>query len=129
MTDKERPYSHHAQFHGWQVEARLSTDRPANLGEDIFDSQWRTVNFAKVRPPFGVPNSGLHGNILDDCGLYGYETAQALRWWFHANVPFLSGLETRLVSFKVKSDVEWFRDGEQDLVEDRMGLKMPTKQE
>jgi hypothetical protein len=124
MAD-EHPQSQHSTFHGWKVEARITGSRPRQIGEDIFDGAWRTVNFVRARAPVaGVPNPSINVYALDTCGLYGYEAAQALRWWFHAAEPYASGLETRLVSYKVKSSIEWARDGEHETVGERPGLQV-----
>ena len=108
MSEEQRPCSQHSSFYGWKVEARINANQPVDLGGEIFDSKWRFVRFTKAAH-FGVPNPSLYAHALDQCDLFGYEQAQALRWWFHANFPFTSGLETRLASYKVESDVKWLR--------------------
>ena len=90
----------------YSVEARFMYDEPKQFGAQIFDQRWKTVQFDRTNPPFGVPTG--HPSVLsvrDACGLYGYQAAQALRWWLHANAA--AGwqdtcLETRLVKHKLR---------------------------
>lgn len=90
----------------YSVQARFMYNSPQQFGKQIFDQRWTTVQFDQVTPPFGVP----HGaptvlGVRDTCGLYGYQAAQALRWWFHANAAAAwqdTCLETRLVKHKLQ---------------------------
>jgi len=87
----------------YSVEARC-THKPKQIGAQIFDANWLTVQFDHVAPPLGVP-SGPPSMMRDKLGLYGYQAAQALRWWFHANAAagWQDGcIETRLVKHEVK---------------------------
>lgn len=91
---------------GWSVEARNVYPQPKTICGQTFDNRWRTVRFDKS--PIGVP-SGLE-SCLDRyaalLGYYPYESAQALRWWFIAelNRDSFGGLcvETRLVRHTVE---------------------------
>ena len=90
----------------YSVEARFMYNEPKQFGAQIFDQRWKTVLFDRVSPPLGVqhgPPSRSGARAV--CGLYGYQAAQALRWWFHANAA--AGwqdtcLETRLVRHRLK---------------------------
>ncbi len=90
----------------WSIEARWMYSEPKAFGGQIFDQRWKRVHFDRVNPPVGVPSG--HPSVLnvrDTCDLYGYQAAQALRWWFHANAAAAwmdTCLETRLVKHKLK---------------------------
>lgn len=112
----EKPLYHEGSCAGYSVEARAQGELPQQFGEQIFDNRWRTVQFERARwPQRGVPTDPLWGWHLDECGLYAYHTAQALRHWLHAEHCTFS-LETRLVEHKVHFRVEWQREGERDYV-------------
>jgi len=86
--------------YGWSVEARVSRD-PVALGDQIFDTKWRTVSF--VQCDFGVPTPRFDGGH----GLFGYAQAQALLWWVHANdeaARSFSSIETRIVKHEIKEN-------------------------
>lgn len=124
-TEKEvappKPEYHAGTTSGWAVEARLNGDRPAQWGELLFDNRWRRVSMAKAPPNLGVPYPSFGRGMLEECGLLGYDQAQALRWWLHANAQGnfnLHGLETRLACYEITHRVEWVRKGEQDVVGD-----------
>lgn len=89
---------------GYYVEARCSCDEPRQYGDHIYSTKWKRVHFTKG--PTGVPQSGFRENVLSEFSLYGYQTAQALRWWFHAEAEKSAlgslCLETRIVKCKVE---------------------------
>jgi len=95
---------HHSTTTGYDVEAMHDSDGPRMIGGQLFDNRWRKVSFAQVQPPFGVPATKPFTAELVTHGLYDYEAAQALRWWFHA-VANHEGkeycLKTRLVAHTV----------------------------
>lgn len=68
------------------------------IGEQIFDGEWRTVQF--YTSPIGVP--------IEPDSEWGYEyvTANALRWWFLAEsrAAFV-GVETRLHEYRVTKEI------------------------
>jgi hypothetical protein len=87
--------------HGYSVEARMHGNLPPlQIGRQIFDSNWRGVQFDSGGP-CGVKASQWHRYELDACGLLSYEAAQALRWWLLADAPAFSGIETRLVKHTI----------------------------
>lgn len=89
---------------GYSVEARYTGNDVANINGVIFGSRWKEVQYQES--PIGVPRGELyHDTFLAEHNLYGYASAQALRWWFHANASILHGslcLETRLVKHKIE---------------------------
>lgn len=85
----------------YTVEARSMFNEPQVFGGQIFDQRWKRIQFAKS-PAFGVPVG--NAMMADKLGLYSYEAAQALRWWFHADArQNFTGicLESRIVAHKV----------------------------
>lgn len=90
----------------YSVEARYAYPEPKIFAGNLLDSRWRTVHFDKVQPPFGVPAGGrYHQPMLYYTGLYEYQAAQALRWWFlaAAHAEFSCGcIETRLIEHKIE---------------------------
>lgn len=108
---------------GYSVEARV-TGRPTVANGHLLTDKWTRVEFSPSESPCGVPVPGCYdgsGQMVRR-GLYSYESAQALRWWFHAAAeeetfrPFtgrgagflarISGnawaIETRLVRHEIK---------------------------
>ena len=74
---------------GYTVEARNVSDRPQKLGDQIFDNRWRQVAFNKGE--IGVPSGLRHSvHVMGSEYLLEYSSAQALRWWLHANADFSS---------------------------------------
>lgn len=114
---------------GWSVEARFTYHEPRQFGKQIFDQRWKSVQFDQVVPPIGVPSGppSVLG-IRDACGLYGYQAAQALRWWFHANAAarWQDGcLETRLVKHLLKYEFSSTAESAHAVIggDDRSGMK------
>ncbi len=105
MSEREFPYSagnHHSTMTGYTVEALFDFDSPRTICGQIFDREWRQVTFAES--PIGVPPTKIFTVDLRKHGLYDYEAAQALRWWFHAQANFEGNeycLKTRLVAHEV----------------------------
>lgn len=90
----------------WSVEARSSGGRPVDCGNGfILDAEWRPVPLVECHG--GVPGDTLMGTgrLL---GLLSYQAAQALRWWFLANMNKINrfSAETRLVCHKVTYELK-----------------------
>lgn len=91
---------------GYSVEARLNYHEPRTISGQIFDNRWSTVHFQQTVPPFGVPSGRRYNSCwYDQTGLFSYQAAQALRWWFLANAEVEFSclcLETRLIEHEIK---------------------------
>ena len=87
----------------YTVEARYNYHDPKQFCGQIFDKQWRQVQFKQGE--FGVPSCAPFHRHTIEHGMFGYAAAQALRWWVHATAEAeTSGglcLETRVVSHKI----------------------------
>lgn len=95
--------NHHSTTTGYSVEAMHDSDSPRMVGGQLLDNRWREVTFAKDSP-IGVPPTKPFTAELVTHGLYDYEAAQALRWWFHAVANYEGNeycLKTRLIEHKV----------------------------
>lgn len=102
----------------YTIEARC-TSRPKKVGDIILDKEWRNIDF--TRGNYGVPLSRFNRYIYEQCGMFNYQAAQALRWWFHAeleNEP-LGGLciDTRLVKHLIKYSYSAEAIGQHDIVD------------
>lgn len=102
---EEKEFPKEGSSHGgtsrcYSVQARCPYS-PREINGVIYTSEWRTIPFEKVPQGFGVP-SILTSSAAKDFGLLGYEAAQALRWWFHAESKVFSSIETRLVEHMVE---------------------------
>lgn len=90
--------------HGYIVEVRLNSTRPAVVNNMLLDTRWQRVSFSKTQQ--GVPRGPWYlYHELAGCDLLGYASAQALRWWFIANADADIGtycLETRLVEYRIE---------------------------
>jgi hypothetical protein len=92
---------HSGSESAWIVEARSSINRPIACGELLLGTEWAPVPFN--RASCGVAN----GHLLfqgADLGMLTYPAAQALRWWFLADLAAVFkdiGVETRLVEYKI----------------------------
>lgn len=95
---------------GYSIEAMLTTDMPEMIAGNLVDSKWRTVNVDHVPNGVGVPRSAdYHADIFAKLGVMGYEAAQALRWWLHAEAARSHkhwGLRTRLVRHSVSYSMQ-----------------------
>ena len=69
----------------YSVQARCTRVEPKSINGVIYHKEWRTVPFEKG--VFGVPNNIYSSEALD-LGLLSYQTAQALRWWFHSSLSY-----------------------------------------
>lgn len=93
--------SHSGTESAWIVEARSGIKRPIACGDLLLGSEWTSVPFNRAAA--GVPN----GHMLfqgADMGMLTYPAAQALRWWFLADLAASfkdTGVETRLVEYKI----------------------------
>ena len=90
----------------YSIEARYAYPDPRDFFGNLLDQRWRTLHFDKAPPPFGVPTGGRYNQpMLYYTGLYEYQAAQALRWWFlaAAHAEFSCGcIETRLIEHKIE---------------------------
>lgn len=90
---------------GYSVEARYAYPSPKMFAGNLLDARWSTVQFVETIPPFGVPNGRRYSEPwLRNTGLYTYQAAQALRWWFlaAAEAEFsVLCIETRLVEHDI----------------------------
>lgn len=111
MTEQENEFprkgsSHHGTEVAWSVEARSGIKCPIACGELLLGSEWVQVPFS--RAPGGVPSGGLFFQGAD-LGLLTFAAAQALRWWFLADLRASYkdiGVETRIVRYEVKFSKE-----------------------
>ena len=81
---------------GYTVEARYkSTLGPKAIGDQIFHSEWKQIEFPQCAPYTGV-------SVDDELGkhkLLSYSAANTLRWWFVNELKHEAwAFETRLVS-------------------------------
>lgn len=93
-----------ATLTGYTIEARFYLREPEKIGRQIYDKDWRQVEFD--RSAIGVPISTSYHRELLEHGLLSYSVAQSLRWWFHAQAEIecvggAPGLQTRLVQHRV----------------------------
>jgi hypothetical protein len=90
--------------YGYVVEARNTCADPVQIGGEIFDNKWRSVNTVQVGDGVGVP-APRYNKRLAEHGLLGYAAAQAIRWWFHASAESVGFgyvcLETRIIKCKL----------------------------
>lgn len=106
---------------GYSVEARAHCG-PTIVHGKIYGPDWSVVEFRERDDDSGIPAPGGYdssGQLLNH-GLLSYPSAQALRWWFHADAEndeyngmrignkrvvlrtSTVGIETRLVKHEVK---------------------------
>lgn len=102
-----------SKMRGFSVEARAAFPKlgPVNVSGQNFDGEWRAVRFEIDPQGRGVPGGLTVEFPLTMLGLYPYETAQALRWWFLAEArKDFKGMETRLlehgVEYSIKSEIK-----------------------
>ena len=93
-----------ATLTGYTIEARFHVREPEKIGRQIYDKEWRQVEFDKS--VIGVPMSNIYHRELLEHGLFSYSAAQALRWWFHTQAEIecvggAPGLQTRLVQHRL----------------------------
>lgn len=90
-------------FMGYSVEARSTYYKPEKIGELLLDKRWRQIHWSDDRG--GMPEGPSYQQPwLRSHGLFSYQAAQALRWWFLAEVEANGRhfcIETRLVEHKV----------------------------
>ncbi len=88
----------------YSVQARMAYYEPRTVSGMMLDTRWKTVCFKPGE--VGVPIHRWHS--WPDHGLYNYQAAEALRWWFVAQARVENNeicLETRLVEHEV--DYSW----------------------
>jgi hypothetical protein len=131
---------------GYSVQAR-STSGSTLIRGQIFGPTWTTVEFNIRDDSNGVPSPGGYDSSgqLSNHGLLSYSSAQAIRWWFHAENEdnlhkgvrigntklglgkFSSiGIQTRLVQHEVKYSYTITAVSAHDEVKDVLG---PAKEE
>lgn len=101
---------------GYSVEAR-STSKPTLVLGNMIGEKWTRISFARGEKGVPIPGCWDGSGQLEKLGLFSYESAQAMRWWFLAaaensfvndatsiRIPMPSPwcLETRLVRHEIK---------------------------
>jgi hypothetical protein len=101
---------------GYSVEAR-STSKPTLVLGNMIGEKWTRISFSRGEKGVPIPGCWDGSGQLEKLGLFSYESAQAMRWWFLAaaedsfvndarliRVPLPSPwcLETRLVRHEIK---------------------------
>jgi hypothetical protein len=101
---------------GYSVEAR-STSKPTLVLGNMIGEKWTRISFSRGEKGVPIPGCWDGSGQLEKLGLFSYESAQAMRWWFLAaaedsfvndalpiRIPMPSPwcLETRLVRHEVK---------------------------
>ena len=87
---------------GYSVEARLAYPEPRQVCGHLLDLRWTTLHFDKS--PIGVPQARPGNFLMLATGLYSYQAAQALRWWFLAqaeNEFSCLCIESRIVEHQI----------------------------
>ncbi len=89
---------------GYTVEARFFMRDAEMIRQQLYDGQWRKVEFEQFI--VGSPPIDSYQRELLEHGLFSYAAAQSLRWWFHAQAEIecvggAPGLQTRLVQHRV----------------------------
>lgn len=88
----------------YSVEARYNNPHPREAAGRLFDNRWQMLHFDKS--PIGVPATTWRHPFVHEIGLLSYQAAQALRWWFLAQLETsVAGclcFETRIVEHKVE---------------------------
>jgi len=89
---------------GYKVEARYNNRHPIDFGKQLWDDRWQRVRFDQG--PIGVPKGNFLNENAQMLGFHSYYSAQALRWWFLAELEreAMGSLcwETRLVKHEIK---------------------------
>jgi hypothetical protein len=95
-SDKQPLNSRTITHHRFIVEARHNYRDPLPVGDQIFDREWRVVNF-NLSDNVGIPVNTVPGFE----GTLSYAAAPALRWWWLAQLEATTRacfcMETRLV--------------------------------
>ena len=106
--DKKEPKSESASGsrQAYRVEARYSYFEPMTFGDRVFDKEWREITFPESAMGGVPPGARWDLPELMSFRCYSYQAAQALRWWFHAELEahkFGGGLcmETRIVKYEI----------------------------
>jgi hypothetical protein len=122
-THNEKPYPHEVGrqsggISAYSVEARYMYTDTLTVGSQVFDTRWRTVHFSESAL-VGVPRCGSHDWAIMATNLCSYQAAQALRWWFHADLAkdFRgSCLETRIVKHKINYSLDYSAESAHELI-------------
>lgn len=101
---------------GYSVEAR-STAKPTLVLGNMIGEKWTRISFSRGEKGVPIPGCWDGSGQLEKLGLFSYESAQAMRWWFLAAaedsfvnddlpirilMPSPWCLETRLVRHEIK---------------------------
>lgn len=98
---------------GYTVEARYMYSEPIKIIDALYDQRWKKV-YIKTKDNNGkevplVP-MGRFDKEIEEHGLMGYSSAQAMRWLFHAIADASPGgsycLETKIVEHELKTTYE-----------------------
>jgi hypothetical protein len=123
VTDKpvEKPTpdsNHNGTSYGYKVEARRRELFQELIRPDgtVLNSSWKIVHFPKNEEGRGIPTTGRPiKHELEFCNLLGYESAQALRWWYLSELPY--GCETRLRKYKIEYAFTVYKEEPVDMQE------------
>lgn len=90
---------------GYKVQVKCTAWSPVSIGDMVLDDHWRELRI--VRSSVGVPMYREYDYHLPATGCMTLAAAQALRWWFLAEVEVhhpgkTVGMETRLVRCKIE---------------------------
>lgn len=88
----------------YTVEARYDHAKPVEICGQLFDTRWSQVHF-ETHEGTGVPELRSWNSLAEAPGMLRYVSAQAMRWWFHAEAEKCGGgflLVTRLVKHEIK---------------------------
>ncbi len=90
---------------GYKVQVRYAVGYPVSIGDMVLDEHWRELRIA--RSAVGVPTHRESDYHLPATGCMTLTAAQALRWWFLADIEArhpgkIFGVETRIVRCKIE---------------------------
>lgn len=114
---------------GYSVEARYAYDSPLVVGDITLDLRWRTIHFPQGSP--GVPERAAWEGDPIRYGLHTWAAAEALRWWFVAEVEAAHRghfcLETRIVEHHIKYNYSVEAVGATEAADLRYGNRFPSR--
>lgn len=100
---------------GYSIEARNIGTVPESFGNQIFDARWKRLNVETSI--FRGKEEFPHLKILD---LFSYQAAQAIRWWFLAELEKTCCSifwETRIIKHEIEYKYAEKSVGVQDTLE------------
>ena len=112
----------------YSVEARRMYGHGTQINDQIFSDRWQRINFPQA--PIGVRRGRIYHPYLELLNLYTYQSAQALRWWFHSELDHEHNdmcWETRLVEHEVKYTYESTATGAHEVMGNSDGLDRDTQ--